>query len=64
MGSGKDKSAAAANASQIHILLQTIENNSTFSAPNFATVSFQFPSLDIGCVDAVSLYTDMLELKR
>ena len=63
-GSGKDKSAASANASDIYILLQTIENESTFSAPIFATVSCQFPPLDIVCVDAVALYTDVLELKR
>ena len=63
-GSGKDKSAAAAHASDIYILLQTIENESTFSAPIFATVSCQFPPLDICCVDAVALYTDVLEIKR
>ena len=63
-GSGKDKSAAAATASDIYILLQTIENESTFSAPIFGTVSCQFPPLDIICVDAVALYTDVLELKR
>ena len=63
-GSGKDKLAAAANASDIYILLQTIENESSFSAPIFATVSCQFPPLDIRCVDAVALYTDVLELKR
>ena len=59
-GSGKDKSAAAANASDIYILLQTIENESTFSAPIFATVSCQFPLLDIGCVDVVALHTYVL----
>ena len=69
-GSGKDKSAAAANASDIYVLEnksienKTIENKSSFSAPIFATVSCQFPLLDVGCVDAVTRYADVLELKR
>ena len=63
-GSGKDKSEAAADASDNYILLQTIENKSTFSAQIFATVSCQFPPLEKDCVDVMALYTNALELKR
>ena len=63
-GSGKDKSEAAADASDTYILRQTIENKSTFSAQIFATVSCQFSPLEKDCVDVMALYANVLKLKR
>jgi len=40
--SGKDKSAATANASDIYSLLQTMDNGSSFSSLIFATVPANF----------------------
>jgi len=61
---GSDKEKSAAHASDIYILLQALQNDSSFSGLTFATVSCQFPPLDIGCIDAVALYADVLSLKR
>lgn len=60
-GNSKDK--AMANAGDIYALLQAMQTDSTLSTFKFATVSCQFPSMEIGSIDAVSLYTDVLSLK-
>lgn len=60
-GSSKDK--ASANFADIYALLQAMQADSAVPQIKFATVSCQFPSLDIGNIDAISLYTDVLALK-
>ena len=63
-GSGKDKSAASANASDIYIFCRPLKMSPLSLLQCLPQFLVNFLLLDIVCVDAVALYTDVLELKR